>query len=134
MKQSYLILIGLLFCQCSSDKTSKAKSSDKNTVTKEKSKELNTLIIDELPEKMSGKDAIEALKKTKDFTSDFKDHNLGFKLKIDEFANESDAFHYLRTICKDQNYVEKTISSYRINSNSGKIEKKNNTGEWQRIN
>lgn len=134
MKRSFLILIGLLFCQCSSDRKSERNESARGKIIKEKSIESNDLVINELSQKMSGKDAIETLKNTADFKSDFQNNNLGFKVEIDDFVDESREFHYLRTICKDENHVEKTISSYRISFNSGNIEKINSTGEWQRIN
>jgi hypothetical protein len=133
MKQSILILIGLLFCQCTSNKTSEVKDPDKNAVTKEKSKESNTLMTDESLIKMTGKDAVKALKKTNEFQFDFKNNNLGFKLKIVDFTDESNEFYYLSTVRKVENGSEQIISNYRVSSVSGKIQKKSSSGEWQGI-
>ena len=84
---------------------------------------------------MSGKDAVEVLKNTNDFKNDFQNNSLGFNLIIDDFADESDEFHYLRTTYLDQREIEHTIFNYRINSKFGYIEKKvKNEDSWIKVN
>ncbi len=75
-------------------------------------------------EKLKANDAVEKLQSTHSFTDDYRSHPTSFSVKIENLTTDSTSYYYLKTVYKDSNNKEQTISNYRVDSKSGMIEKK----------